>query len=85
MSGGAGYVIGTIIICAIGFACFLIGKRSNKASGGYVPPSPEVQKKIAERIKKHDELKESGEALHETSDSLIADINALLGIDTDTG
>jgi hypothetical protein len=55
---------------------FLLGKRSNRtASGVNVPPSPEVIKKIEERIKKAEEL-------HETSDSLIADINDLLGIDT---
>lgn len=76
MNSGVGYLIGTLVIAAIGFVCFLIGKRSNKASGEYVPPSPEVQKKIEERIKKAEEL-------NETSEKLIADINALLGIDTD--
>ena len=53
---------------------FLLGKRSNRmASGVNVPPSPEVVIKIAERIKE-------AEALSETSESIIADINALLGI-----
>jgi len=78
MNGGIGYLIGTLVIAAIGFACFLLGKRSNKASGGNVPPSPEVLEKIAERIEKHDELKEHGDELNESTENLINDLLDLL-------
>ena len=73
------YIVALVLHSLIGIGCFLLGRRSNRmASGVTVPPSPEVVKKIAERLKE-------AEALSETSESIIADINALLGIKPGTG
>ena len=68
MDGAQWYIIGSIVSIVVFFAGFLLGRRSNRASGVSVPPSPEVLIKIEERIKKAEEL-------HETSDRLIDDIN----------
>ena len=68
-------IVAFVVEAIVGIGCFLLGRRSNRmASGVNVPPSPEVVKKIAARIKE-------AEALSETSESIIADINALLGIE----
>ena len=48
------------------------------ASGVNVPPSPEVLEKIKKRI-------DEAEALNETSESIINDINRLLNIDASDG
>lgn len=73
------YIIGGITYLLSVLGGFLLGRRSNRiAFGVSVPPSPEVVKKIEERLIKAEEL-------NETTEAIIADINDLLYGNTDDG
>jgi hypothetical protein len=85
VESSAWFIVGSILIIVVFVVGFLLGRRSHRASGVSVPPSPEVIKRIEERIRRYDKFKNNVEVLHETTDDVIADINNLLNSGSASG